>query len=933
MNYRYIQTEEKGKWIPLADSKTFEEQALKLGAVRATILSVNQDPDNADNPDDIGYTGPLYFDIDSTNLLIAIQSAQDLVHKLRELNVPEVGIQIYCSGSKGFHVIVPNTLFMATNRSIKQLPGIYMEMARDLYVLGLDFQVYSAGKGRMFRPDNGLRPDGKYRVRITSDELFALSPEMYIQIVTQPRDLGIPGPNGSKAPALAMLFDRARQRVHKKQILRGTALPIDQLLPYAEEPPACIDMLCKGSLRNGSNFNQAGLQLASFIARAGVPQYKSDSLLSEFAEHGSSSKYSTTGQRKVHLQGLVHYSKAKPTVYFSCAGMRATLATSPCRDCALSESNLDGSSENETPSVIARPDGYYAATANGGERKVSTFTLQPIEVFLEQSDSGSIPRRIGTRVDIYSNFECKGQVYFDEVGWRSKQEFLKQFEGIAGLGVIGSDVDIQKIKISVYSPREEDDVEEVTNVYAAGIYQTKVAGNKFYTYVEPGLSLNSYGIQGTHMMQGKVTPAPMLRKSDKPAQGDKAMEQALRVMMGINAPAVMAQLIGWHCLCHLKAHMMPIYKQFPSLNLWGEAGCGKSMTSAVMSFLNGVSYMTDGDPLLVSATTAFPLIHVVSSTTTIPRILEEFNKSQVKKFGIYELTTEVIKAGWSGYPVPRGTLGRGKTSSESRIGASVEDLHVSAPLVVCSEQAPDKPALKQRMIQIHLTRKGREGRTEFFNQTIANQGYLMSFSRAMTVMALKTQTEWIENQYQAALEHVPNEINDRSRYSYAMLFVGLDYFHAVAHSLELDLDEEVGELRQALSDSIVHNLDDIIQSKRWSEVDNVISHLGEMAQLALQSSPISMMIPGKTFLSLPEKNELILDMRVAFPMLQRHARSQGNTLVFSSLTQLAPLLRNEEYCITSKRIMPAIARSRALWVLDLKKLKEKGHDIEMFVEG
>ncbi|MEA3242876.1 MAG: hypothetical protein U9Q19_05470 [Pseudomonadota bacterium] len=855
------------------------------------------------------------------------------MHKLRELNVPEAGTQVYCSGSKGFHVIVPPTLFLATGRAIKQLPGIYMEMARDLYVLGLDFAVYSGGKGRMFRPDNGLRPDGRYRVRITSDELFAMSPEMYVQIVSQPRALGIPGPNGSKAPALAMLFDRARQRVHQKQLLRGTALPIDQLVPYAEEPPACIDMLCKGGTHSGTNFNQAGLQLAAFIARAGVPQYKADSLLSEFATHGTSSKYSTPGSRKVHLQGLVHYSRAKPSVYFSCASMRAHLSSNPCRDCPLNDSNLDGSREDETPAVISRPDGYYAATANGGERKVTTFTMQPVEVFLEQSDSGSAPRRIGTRIDIYSHFEQKGQIYFDEIGWRSKQEFLKQFEGIAGLGFIGNDVDIQKIKISVYAPREEDDVEEVTNVYAAGIYQTKVASNKVYTYVEPGLSINSYGIQGTHMMQGKVAPAPVFRKSNKPEQGDKALEHALRTLMGINAPEVMAQLIGWHCLCHLKAHLMPIYKQFPSINLWGEAGCGKSMTSAVMSFLNGVSYMTDGDPLLVSATTAFPLIHVVSSTTTIPRILEEFNKSQVKKYGIYELTTEVIKAGWNGYPVPRGTLGRGKTSSESRIGASIEDLHVSAPLVVCSEQAPDKPALKQRMIQVHLTRRGRDGRTDFFNETVANQDYLMSFSRALTLMALKTQTDWIETQYVAAQEHVPADINDRSRYSYAMLFVGLDYFHAVAHSLDLDLDEEVGQLRQALVDSININLDDIVQAKRWSEVDGVISHLGEMAQLALQTSPISTMIPGKTFLSLPEKNELILDMRVAFPMYLRHVRSQGATPVFSSLAQLAPLMRNEDYCVTDRRVMPTIARSRTLWVFDLKKLQEKGHDIEMFVEG
>lgn len=931
MNYRYIQTEEKGKWIPLADGKSFEKIAQSMGAIRATILAVNQDPEAADDPDEIGYSGPLYFDIDAADLSVAISSTQDLIQKLKELDVPDLGLQVYCSGSKGFHVIVPHSLFLRSGRAIKRLPSIYMEMARDLYVLGLDFQVYSGGKGRMFRPDNGLRPDGRYRVRITLEELFAMSPEMYQQIVSQPREHQLPGPNGSKAPALAMLFDRARLRVQQKQRLRGTALPIDQLIPYAEEPPACIEMLSRGQRAAGSTFNHVTMQMAAFIARAGVPEYKADSLISSMAAHASSVKYSTPALRKTHLQGLIHYSRAKPNVYFSCASMRAVLPSSPCRDCPLFASNLDGSGEDETPAVISRPDGYYAVTANGGERQVTTFTLQAIEVFLEQPDSGGIARRVRTLVEIYSRLELKGRVYFDEVGWRSKQEFLKQFEGISGLGFLGTDVDIQKIKIQVYSPQEEEEVEEVTNVFAAGIYETKAGTNSTFTYVEPGLSVNSYGIQGTHMILGKVVPAPILRKSEKAMPGDKKLEEALRTLMGVNSPEAMAHLIGWHSLCHLKTHIMPEYRQFPSLNLWGEAGCGKSMTSSLMCFLNGVNYYEDGDPLLVSTTTAFPLINAVSSTTTIPKILEEFNKSQVKKYGIYELTTELIKAGWSGYPVPRGTLGQSKSSSESRSGATVEDHRVSAPLVVCSEQAPEKPALKQRMIQLHLTRKGRQGRSGFYSQSVANKDYLLSFARALTLMALKTQKSWIEDRRLEALEYVPHDINDRSRYSYAMLFVGLDYFHAVAHSLELNLDEEVGELRTALADSISHNIKDIVQAKRWSEVDAMMASMGEMAQLALQSSTLSTMIPGKTFLALPETNELILDMRTAFPMYTRYARSQGTVPVFNTLSQLAPLLKNEDYFITDERVLPAMAKFRYLWVLDMKKLTEKGHDTNMFV--
>ena len=788
MKYRFIQTEENGKWIPLEDNQQFLATALQMGAVRMTVLSVNQNPDDADDPDDTGYDGPFYGDIDSKDLRIAIASCQELVNKLIELDVPVEGIMIYCSGSKGFHVFVPNSVFKNSNRTVKRLPSIYMEMARDLYVTGLDFQVYSAGKGRMFRPENGLRPDGKYRVRITIEELFSMTVELYHELVSKPRTLSLPGPNGHKAPALAMMYERARLRVQRKQVLRGTALPIDQLIPYAEEPPRCVEMVCKSELKSSVSFNQAGLQLAAFIARSGMPDYKAASLITEMADTGHSTKYSTPRLRATHLQGLAHYAKAKTSVYFSCSGMRAVTHDNPCRDCPLQSTNLDGSTEEETQAVEARPDGYYAYSANGVPRKISTFTLQPVEVFMDQTDSSSIPRRIGTQMEIYSNFECKGVVYFDEIGWRSKQEFLKQFEGIAGLGFIGNDIDIQKIKITVYIATEENDVEEVTNVYAAGIYKAKAGANTVYTYVEPGLSINNYGIQGTHMIQAKVTPAPVMRKTTKIEPGDKGVEEAVRTMMGINCPEAMAHMIGWHTLCHLKAHIMPMHKQFPSLNLWGEAGCGKSMTSSVMSLLNGVDYIEGGDPLMVSTTSAYPLINLASSTTTIPRIMEEFNKSQIKKYGIYEMATEIIKAAWNGYPVPRGSIGR-KSGNDSRVNAHVEELHVSAPLVVCSEQAPDKPALKQRMIQLHLTRKGREGRTDFYQQTVANKNKILSFSRALTMMALKTKPDWINTQLAESYKYVPEGINDRSRFSYAMLFVGLDFFHAVAHSLLLDLNE------------------------------------------------------------------------------------------------------------------------------------------------
>ena len=237
------------------------------------------------------------------------------------------------------------------------------------------------------------------------------------------------------------------------------------------------------------------------------------------------------------------------------------------------------------------------------------------------------------------------------------------------------------------------------------------------------------------------------------------------------------------------------------------------------------------------------------------------------------------------------------------------------------------------MVQLHLTRKGRLGRDSYFTETVSNKHLLMSFSRELTMMSLKTKVEWIETQLEAAYPLIPAGINDRSRFSYAMLFVGLDFFHAVAHSMLLNLDEEVAQLKQALADSINENLEDIAIAKKWSEVDNVIAQLGDMAQLALQNSPISQMIPGKTFIALPDKNELILDMRTAFTFYQRHARAQGNATMFGSLGQMAALLKNEDYFVSNERIMPDMARSRSLWVFDLKKMREKGHDVALFIDG
>lgn len=930
--YKYVQTEENGKWLLIKDDNKFYEKTREMGAVRATILSVSDDLDAEDtDPNKVKYIGPLYFDIDvdRSNLALAISSTQELVGKLMDLDVRDSGVEIYCSGSKGFHVIVPHSQFLESNRMIGHLPYIYMEVARDLYVYGLDFSVYSGGKGRMWRPVNGLRPDGKYRVRITLEELKSLTPKAYLQMVSAPRNLAAPGLNGHKANALSIVFDRARARTRKGQANKKTALTVDQLIPFAEEPPGCIDKLIKGEILRGVNFNLAGLQLASFIARAGVPDYKAKSLIAIMSQNTESNTYNTVNKRDTHLQGLTNYAKAKPSVFFSCATMRAYVEKPPCKDCQLQQDQIADTPE-EQQYIAKRPDGYYVM-AERSDRKVTTFVFDPQEVYLEHQSGEYTARRTGTVVDLYSNHErIAHNLYFEEVGWRSKGEFLKQLEGLAGVDFLGADTDVQKIKISVYNDLEGDGVEEITNISAAGIHESSIGKNKVYTYVEPGLSINSYGIQGTHRLKGGVAPLPIMRKARKIKKGDEVLRQVLRRLMSVNRPEVSAQLIGWHSLCHLKAHITSKYRQFPSLNLWGTAGSGKSTTSQLMALLNGVDYLTSGSPLASGLTTMHPVIEVVTSTTTIPRIIEEFNRSQVKKFGVYEAITECIKASWENLSVPRGAIGRSKEKGSSNTNSHVVNKRVTAPLIVCSEEPPIKGSLRQRMVQVQLTNLGKEGREEFYFNSVADKEIILSFSKSLTMMALKTKTEWIVDRFNLSIKYIPKEIIDRPRYSYAMLLVGLDYFHAVAHSLSISLDEEVAELKQALVGYLNKDSHLIAVAKKWSTVDQVLHAVGEMTQLSIQTSNLSPLIQGKHWISKEEHDSLIIDMRLVFSLYKRYARSIGLDDVFESLQQLAPLLKSEEYYLTDQRIVPEMAGRRKLWVLSLSKMKERGHEIEMF---
>ena len=174
--FRYFQRSEEGGWTPVTDSHDVEDRVKAENGRKMTILAVSHAVNEETDREALSYKGPLYFDIDyKGDITEAIRSAKDLCRTLVErYEVPKEAIWPFCSGSKGIHILIPETVF-SSGRAMKQLPLVYKEMARQLSVVGLDFQVYSTGRGNSFRLANLQRADGNYRVPITYEELFALT--------------------------------------------------------------------------------------------------------------------------------------------------------------------------------------------------------------------------------------------------------------------------------------------------------------------------------------------------------------------------------------------------------------------------------------------------------------------------------------------------------------------------------------------------------------------------------------------------------------------------------------------------------------------------------------------------------------------------------------------------------------------------------------
>lgn len=316
-------------------SENHLEQIKRERAFHITTLAVSDPaPENWDN---VKYRGDWWFDVDEPNLEKAITSLHGLMDALEKLDVNLEHLRYFASGSKGFHVRVPATLFDG-DKEQKNLPKIYERMALrlvfDYRVTGIDMNLYNGKTGHLLRVENKQRPDGRFKVPISFAEARTLTVEQYAELTRQPREIPIPlVPESAKSEGLCRLF--AECRITAENLPKNTkrATPSADLAVLNGKIPRCVEWLSQGKNTNSAGWNAKAMQLTAFQQAGGVLP---DSLLEAAAQNHKGD----SGRNPAELLAALE-AKQGSRIQWSCAATNALFEQSPCSGCLLNRPTED----------------------------------------------------------------------------------------------------------------------------------------------------------------------------------------------------------------------------------------------------------------------------------------------------------------------------------------------------------------------------------------------------------------------------------------------------------------------------------------------------------------------------------------------------------------------------------------------------------------
>ena len=698
----------------------------------STVLDLSGVP--ADNDwSKVKYKGPFYCDFDAgDDLPFVCDQFKSFLGKLdAEMDFDLTQARLYASGGKGFHIEIPQECFIPKlpKDGTSWLPYIYREMSQALIVDTLDLNVYTGKKGRQWRTVNVKRDNGCYKVPITLDEALDMNEESYREIIKAPRPLIAQSPAYCN-PKLAMLFDRSKDAVtsvvrgKKKRMEKANAF-LDPWKKAKQSPPTMEKIMAGEGLSEDAGFQRIAMQLAIYAVSMGM---KRDDFLAKCEglcdKHESDSfRYNSPRKRRDELSRMYEYME-NDTLYDFDLGpvMRLLKPGTSAPDLGVLEREDSGDvvaeveeaePGEEAPAPTPMADmmkgvrkGFFM-NAEGMFRRlgevdepVCRAVLRNVEAFYDiEEDKFS-----GYEFDIIVKGKRLGRKMLGSDSFTSSNNMKKFFGGLQ-VGYQGGDaettalLDIMAEKAEkggrIYSyPREgfffiqhpEKHESHMVPVYLTQDWYKcgydEGHPDYFKLRYRPSEAISTYRLDIHH--------APALNDDMKPY---------IRDLFKFNRPETVVNSVGWFAAAYFRSVFLHLFNQFPMLQVFGEAGSGKTQTVFMLSKMHW--YTGSCSLSTASAYTNFTIDNKVNTSHSAPAIIDEYKPRELKHIrGKLEKIKDVMKNSYAGGDTGnRGTINKGGESSLGIIKSKC-----AAPIIFMCEAIEMETAIIERCVLVKTSK-------------------------------------------------------------------------------------------------------------------------------------------------------------------------------------------------------------------------------------
>jgi hypothetical protein len=510
--------------------------------------------------------------------------------------------------------------------------------------------------------------------------------------------------------------------------------------------------------------------------------------------------------------------------------------------------------------VKAKADGYYRVRMIREawvETQISSFTVKPtLRIWIDGSEAvqAKIQRREQSLAEVTIERHC----------WHSRGAFLKVLPSL-DQWCVASDNEIQAIQAlvasqKVPSKRGTRTLGLVDNVWVSdeGIFDASG------WIADPNL---------VYLPQSGESPlAGHLRyRVQTPSERLTVAQAFYERVWTLNELTVMGALIGWFFATPFKPQIHARLNHFPILNVWGTMGAGKTSLLRLFWRLFGVD-----SELLACTDTEFSLLSLLSATSSIPLVFDEFKPYDMKPDQVRRFE-RILRRVYDGDTEHRG-----------RPDLRLIAYRLMAPVAVAGEvSVARQPAMRERIIPVSPSK------TWLPEHEAARQAYgelvklpLHAFANLFIEWSLRQDfaAHWLSAE-KVLDESMKREMPERIRDGLRVISLGLRQYEQFGLKHRLPIPEQVDI--EAICEGIVSQLVNAHGVARVG-LDIFLEHLASMAEMGR-------LIEGKHFHVDMLQNRLALRLDSCLAEYRRYARDTASEdEVLSKESYLRQLRENKE---------------------------------------